>query len=217
MSNKTTDRRVSRTRAMLQQGFCTLLRRKRYEAITVDDICSAANVGRSTFYAHYKSKDDLKRSVLGESLQGAVIERQKLAHAAVGEVHAPRLDFSLGVFEHARDHLDHYRTLAGGRGGAVALAKVRQMVTGLVLDELDLAGNSDSADEIERQAAVQYVVGGYMALLTWWLDNGATLPPRRIDAIFRSLTSEGIVGRSSELNGVSGSPASARSPPAATR
>lgn len=217
MSNKTTDRRVSRTKAMLQHGLCTLLRRKRYEAITVDDICTAANVGRSTFYAHYKSKDDLKRSGLAESLHGAVIERQKLARAIADEVHAPRLDFSLGVFEHARDHLDHYRTLAGGRGGAVAMAKVRQMVTGLVSDELALPSTSDSTDEFEREAAVQYVVGGYMALLTWWLDNGAKLAPRRIDAIFRSLARDGIVGRSSELNVVSGSPASVRSPPAATR
>ena len=217
MSKKPTDRRVSRTRAMLQQGFCTLLRRKRYEAITVDDICSAANVGRSTFYAHYKSKDDLKRSGLGESLQGAVKERQKLAHAAVGEVHAPRLDFSLGVFEHARDHLDHYRTLAGGRGSVVALAKVRQMVTSLVRDELALASTRHSDDEFDGEAAVQYVVGAYMALLTWWLDNGAKLAPRRIDAMFQSLTRNGIIERSSALNGVSGSPPSARSPPAATR
>ena len=192
MSNKATDRRVSRTRAMLQQGFCTLLRRKRYEAITVDDICSTANVGRSTFYAHYKSKDDLKRSGLAESLHGAVIERQKLAAATADEVHDPRLAFSLGVFEHARDHLDHYRTLAGGRGGAVALEKVRQMVTGLVRDELALANTRDSTDEIEAEAAVQYVVGGYMALLTWWLDNGAKSAPRRIDAMFRSLTTEGV-------------------------
>lgn len=193
MSNKTTDRRVSRTRAMLQQGFCTLLRRKRYEAITVDDICSAANVGRSTFYAHYKSKDDLKRSGLAESLHGAVIERQKAARANAGAVRAAPFDFSLGVFEHARDHLDHYRTLAGGRGGAVALAKVRQMVMRLVRDELALASTRDSTDEFEGEAAVQYVVGGCMALLTWWLDNGAKLPPRQIDAIFHDLTLHGVV------------------------
>ncbi|HKS56558.1 MAG TPA: TetR/AcrR family transcriptional regulator [Steroidobacteraceae bacterium] len=196
MSSKTTDRRVSRTRETLQQCFCALLRRKRYEAITVDDICSAANVGRSTFYAHYKSKDDLKRSGLAESLHSAVLERQKLAHVNAGEAQAPRLNFSLSVFEHARDHLDHYRTLAGGRGGVVALAKVRQMVTRLVCDELALERAGDSASEIEREAAVEYVVGGYMAMLTWWLDRGAKLAPGRIDAMFRELTTRGVAGRS---------------------
>jgi len=82
---------------------------------------------------------------------------------------------------------------AGGRGGAVALAKVRQIVTGLVRDELASGSTRDHTDEIEREAAVQYVVGGYMALLMWWLDNGAKLPPGRIDAMFRELTTHEVV------------------------
>lgn len=193
MAKKTVDRRVSRTRAMLQQGFCTLLRRRRYEAITIDDICNAANVGRSTFYAHYKSKDDLKRDGLEESLHGDLIERQKAAPKNPGALRAAPLQFSLGVFEHARDHLEHYRTLVGGRGGAVALAKVRQMVTRLVREELAAMSSWDS-DEVAQEVAVQYVVGAYMTLLTWWLDTGAKLPPQRIDAIFRRLTTHGIAG-----------------------
>ena len=62
------DRRVARTRAMLHQALLSLILQKGYEATTVEDICEAANVGRSTFYAHYTSKDDLKRSGL-ESLR----------------------------------------------------------------------------------------------------------------------------------------------------
>lgn len=193
MAKKTVDRRVPRTRAMLQQGFCTLLRRKRYEAITINDICNAANVGRSTFYAHYKSKDDLKRDGLEESLHGDLIQRQKAAPKNPAELRAASLEFSLGVFEHARDHLEHYRTLVGGRGGAVALAKVRQMVTRLVREELAAMSSWDS-DEVAQEVAVQYVVGAYMTLLTWWLDTGAKLPPQRIDAIFRRLTTHGIAG-----------------------
>ena len=56
------DRRIPRTRAMLQHALTSLILKKGYEATTIQDICDAANVGRSTFYAHYTSKDDLKRS-----------------------------------------------------------------------------------------------------------------------------------------------------------
>jgi hypothetical protein len=52
----------------------------------------------------------------------------------------------LSVFEHARDHLDHYRTLAGGRGGTVALAKILEMVTDLVREELAGMGSGRSTD-----------------------------------------------------------------------
>jgi AcrR family transcriptional regulator len=190
MAKRTTDRRVPRTRALLQQGLCALLRKKRYETITVDDICAAANVGRSTFYAHFRSKDDLKRSGL-ESLHGALAERQKAARASHEEAHDRRFGFSLSVFQHARDHADHYRTLVGGRGGAVALAKVRQMLTDLVRSEL-AATSKGSVEGIPSELVVQYAVGAYMAVLTWWLDGGAKLPAERVDAIFRRLATRGI-------------------------
>lgn len=53
------DRRVNRTRRLLQQAFIELLRERGYDRITVRDIVDRANVGRSTFYQHYKSKDEL--------------------------------------------------------------------------------------------------------------------------------------------------------------
>jgi AcrR family transcriptional regulator len=191
MAKRTLDRRVPRTRALLQQGLCTLLRKKRYETITVDDICAAANVGRSTFYAHFRSKDDLKRSGL-ESLHGVLAERQKAAEGRSDDVRDRTFGFSLSVLEHARDHVDHYRTLVGGRGGTVALAKVRQMVTDLIRKEL-AAGSKNSVEAIPSELVVQYVVGAYMAVLTWWLDDGAKIPPEQVDAMFRRLATHGVI------------------------
>lgn len=190
-ASTTVDRRVTRTRATLQEGLCALLRRKHYEAITIGDICAAANVGRSTFYAHYKSKDDLKRSGL-ERLHAALAERQQAARVSSREDCKRNFGFSLSVFAHARDHLDHYRTLAGGRGSAVALAKLRQMVTDLVRRELSLIEPEDSGDARAREVVVQFVAGAFVALLIWWLDSGAKLLPEQIDAIFKQLVTRGL-------------------------
>jgi hypothetical protein len=43
-----------------------------------------------------------------------------------------------------------------------------------------------------REFIIQYVVGAYMAVMTWWLEGGAKLPPQQIDAMFRRLATEGI-------------------------
>jgi AcrR family transcriptional regulator len=192
MANKPIDRRVARTRAMLQQAHISLILRKGYEAITVDDICDAANVGRSTFYAHYSSKDDLRRSGL-EHLRRLLVERQKKALAGAGDIRERSLGFSLTMFEHARDHLDLYKALVGGRGGAIALGTIRQILSDLVRNELAATASKKSADVIPRELVVQYVVGAFMAVMTWWLDGGAKLPPQRIDAVFRQLATEGIM------------------------
>jgi len=185
------DRRIPRTRAMLQHALNSLILKKDYEAITIQDICDAANVGRSTFYAHYTSKDDLKRRGF-EKLHKELVERQRQALTAAAENEERCLSFSLSMFEHARDHVENYRAPVGGRGGAVSLSSIRTMLSDLVRKELAATVNKNSADVIPRELVVQYVVGAYMAVMVWWLDGGAKLPPKRIDAMFRRLAIAGI-------------------------
>jgi AcrR family transcriptional regulator len=189
------DRRIPRTRAMLQHALTSLILKKGYEAITIQDVCDEANVGRSTFYAHYTSKDDLKRSGF-EHLRNELVDRQREALATPGDIKDRSLGFSLTMFEHARDHIDLYRALVGTRGGTVSLGQIRQILSDLVRNEFATIGKN-SADSIPRELIVQYVVGAYMAVLTWWLDGGAKMPPKRIDAMFRRLATEGITPLSS--------------------
>jgi AcrR family transcriptional regulator len=191
VGKRTMDRRVARTRAMLQHALISTILKKGYEAITIDDICDAANVGRSTFYAHYTSKDDLKRSGL-DHLRRMLVDRQKNALAQSGDARDRICAFSLTMFEHARDHVDLYRALVGSRGGAIALGAIRQILSDLVREEL---GDRSSGDAMPREVVIQYIVGAYMAVLTWWLDGGAKLPPQQIDAMFRRLATEGVMPR----------------------
>ncbi|MBY3177623.1 TetR/AcrR family transcriptional regulator [Rhizobium leguminosarum] len=185
----TIDRRVARTQAALHRALISLILEKGYDSITVEEICQTANVGRSTFYLHYTSKDDLKQSGL-ESLRRHLVD--SAGRVAPGGSPREGFDFSLAMFKHARDHIDLYRALAGSRGGAVALGTIRQILSDLVRDEMSSNRDKNSPDAIPQELVVQYVVGAYMAILTWWLDGGAKLSPERIDAIFRRLASEGV-------------------------
>ena len=185
----TIDRRVARTQAALHRALISLILERGYDSITVEEICQTANVGRSTFYLHYTSKDDLKQSGL-ESLRRHLVD--SAGRAAPGGGPREGFDFSLAMFEHARDHIELYQALAGGRGGTVALGTIRQILSDLVRDELGNDRDKNSPDAIPQELVVHYVVGAYMAVLTWWLDGGAKLPPERIDAIFRRLASEGV-------------------------
>src|SRR5215469_3593940 len=100
------DRRVARTRALLHRAHLALILEKGYEAVTVEDICAAADVGRSTFYAHYPNKEALHRGGL-DQLRHELVSRQ----AEHGDAGGGPLAFSLPMFEHAREHLDIYRAI----------------------------------------------------------------------------------------------------------
>jgi AcrR family transcriptional regulator len=195
MTKKSIDRRVARTRTALHHALIALIRTKHYEAITIEEICDAANVGRSTFYAHYTGKDDLHRSGI-ENLRKVLANRHRGTPMDPADIGGRCLSFSLILFEHAQDHKDLFRALAGSRGGTLALAAIRQIVSDVVRN--DLAATTDKAsaysptDTMPREFIVQYVVGACMAVLTWWLDKGAKLPAHRVDAMFRRLATAGI-------------------------
>ncbi|MCB0097425.1 MAG: TetR/AcrR family transcriptional regulator, partial [Caldilineaceae bacterium] len=82
--NPKPDRRIQKTRRALQDALLTLIVERRYDKITVQDILDRANVGRSTFYAHYRDKDDLLLGDFAGAMQHMFAEVRDDATGEVG-------------------------------------------------------------------------------------------------------------------------------------
>lgn len=72
---KGTDRRVQRTRQLLQQAFKDVTEEKGFEATNIQDITDRANVNRGTFYAHFEDKYTLLDTIIREEFHDLLISK----------------------------------------------------------------------------------------------------------------------------------------------
>ena len=60
------DRRQRKTRAAIFSAFTTLVEKRSYSSLTIQDIIDEADVGRTTFYAHFETKDELLKAICSD-------------------------------------------------------------------------------------------------------------------------------------------------------
>ncbi|MGK8511195.1 TetR/AcrR family transcriptional regulator [Nocardia asiatica] len=152
----TDDRRVRRTKALLHRALIELMVENAYDRITVRDILERADVGRSTFYAHYRDKDDLLLRSSTDYLRTAMAAAQTGADAA--ELLAPVRT----LFQLAARHPEIYRALLGRKSGAVLLRTTRVMVAQILAERLR---DRLSMPEDEFATTVTFLSWGVVGLL----------------------------------------------------
>ncbi|MDP2313692.1 MAG: TetR/AcrR family transcriptional regulator [Pseudomonadota bacterium] len=158
---KTPDRRVQRTRRTLREALLLLTYEKGWEQTSVQDICARADVGRSTFYAHFADKEELLTSGF-DDLRSAL-------RAQVGqgdEALRPPLAYANALLEHLDQNRRLHRALLGERTALVVQKHFRRLLLEFVAEDLAPL----VPDVRRRDLAVRYVAGGLYELLIWWVD-----------------------------------------------
>ncbi len=181
-AGKPVDRRVQRTREGLHHALFDLILEKRYDKITVQDIIDRANVGRSTFYAHFLDKEDLLENLLrqlGEQLHDETVRTTPPADDHI--VH------SLTFFVHAHANRDFYRAMLSGGGGDLLLDTGRKHFTEALRQHLDQRVEEGAVLKIPTPVVAQYLAGAMMSVLTWWLAQDMPYPPEEIDDMYQAL------------------------------
>jgi AcrR family transcriptional regulator len=178
------DRRVLRTRHTLREALLVLLHERGWDAISVQDLCDRANVGRSTFYTHFADKEEL--------LVGGFDDLRTMLRAQRGpkalRPSAP-LQFARGLIQHAHENQRLFRALVGKRSGQVVVRRFRELLVDLVLE--DLASTCPPGPA--RDAAVHFLSGGFLELLSWSLDTRSPPTPEALERAFLAMSASALV------------------------
>ena len=186
-ADKRPDRRVQRTRKLLQDTLMSLILEKNYDSITVQDIIDRANVGRSTFYSHFLDKDDLLISDL-DHLKGYL--NAYLGQSGGIDDIAKVVD-SVGVFRHVGEYHPLFSALVGSRGIYLVRDALREHLRDRFRSQLEAhSGGGEAAKFIP--ATADYLAGSFMTLLVWWLDNGRPHTPEEMATLFDGLVTRGV-------------------------
>jgi AcrR family transcriptional regulator len=191
------DRRVARTRRLLAEALLALILDRGYDRITVQDILDRADVGRSTFYTHFRDKQALLLSCF-DGLRDE-LGRELDATVDTGPLDAGRPAYPL--FAHAYRNRRVYRALCGRRGGSIVYdhlhALVRTNLAGY------LAPRATAAPVPDAEALAEFCASALLGLLVWWVGQDFPFPPARLARLYGQLATPGI-------RSVTGYPAGAR-------
>ncbi len=185
MDQQKQDRRSRRTRQALVEALLALLTAKNYDEISINDIVERANVGRSTFYAHYQDKDDLLRDGFERALDILI------QHVSFGEADQDLQLDTTPLFRHAKGHFELYKTLVWGSGFDVLTRDGHATLSAKFQErfKLHLSGKPEPA--IPMAVLCHSMSGTLLILLKWWLDNKMPYTPEYMDEIFQRLIMPG--------------------------
>lgn len=184
MRIKDTDRRIQRTRKALHEALVQLILEKGYDKVTVQDVLDRANVGRSTFYSHFKDLEDLFLS--GFENLWSLFETHLGDRSAEKNV----WHVSMIVFQHAQNYVGVYKALVGKQGGSLMSAHLHKYLSVLIRESLKPQWNERK--QIPLDIVVHHLASSLIASLTWWVDHDLSYSAEHMNTIYQQLTQPAI-------------------------
>jgi AcrR family transcriptional regulator len=186
MQRRKPDVRVRRTHERLGSALVALIQEKSIDDVTVQEVLDRASVGRSTFYLHFRDKNDLLLSQLEkflETMSTALSVRKEKSHRVVPVEE---------MFAHIGGQNKIYRALAdSGRLNDFFDLAQGYFARGIE-QRLVESGRLAKLPQRELAARAYALAGSLLSLLRWWLDRGGKESPQAMDELFHRMVWSGL-------------------------
>ncbi len=180
------DRRVQRTRKLLQDALMSLILEEGYDAISIQDITDKANLGRATFYLHFKDKDELLLEVMAHFIEDFMAQVPQLSEAQW------RLEDTKAVarlFDFAAQHYDLYRILIIGSGGITANRQLQRSLAGNIKACIEKDIEELGAEPIiPVDFIANHFAGSLLSTIYWWLDHDQPYTVEEMAEMFQKVS-----------------------------
>ena len=181
------DRRQQKTRAAIFSAFSNLLSEKSYSKITVQEIIDAANIGRTTFYAHFETKDDLLKA-LCEELFGHIIGSAldcTHTHGLYSKGNTPESVFC-HLLQHLQENDNNILGLLSCESSDIFLRYFKDSLNELIRTQF-VNQNRNNNTNIPQEFLINHISGSFVEMVLWWIKGRMKQAPEKLDCYFRAV------------------------------
>lgn len=170
------DRRIVKSKKALRSALISLMETKGFEAITVNDLCSAADLNRGTFYNHFSDKEDLLATLEDEVMDDISRIQSEMGTLAVRDVMAycvakKPLPFLITLFDYLREQGDFFHAVLGPGGDSRFGSRLRDSVcTNLIQGVLHKKYRNDPDPFVGYY--LSFYASAYLGVITRWIETG---------------------------------------------
>lgn len=169
------DRRQQKTRKAIFGAFRSLLEKKRYDHITVQEIIDTADVGRSTFYAHFETKDSLL-SGLCEDLFYHIFGHDPCPWNGLDNDLESKLAHTLW---HIQEEKDNLSGILLSDSSALFMTYFKEQVRTLFEAHL-----SCFKVDVPKEFLLNHLTGSFAETVLWWMKENTVPSPEIIASYF---------------------------------
>jgi AcrR family transcriptional regulator len=168
------NRKVRYTKKALMESLIELMQTRPVSDISIKELCTLADINRSTFYAHYKSPHEILRELEDFALEtlGRIQSRSILLSGknAMLRLTEEALQFVI-------DNKNCTRALLSEQGDIQFQRKLFSFIQGKGMLKFKDKGQ---ADELAREYHLVYALNGSIALIQHWMKNGMVIPKEKM-------------------------------------
>ena len=183
------DRRQQKTRKAVLAAFEELSSRKRYEQITVQDIIDKADIGRSTFYAHFETKDSVL-DVICTDLFSHIFEEnpgREAGHDFSGTDNTLR-DRQTHILFHLMEDQKRYGRLFSGESAELFWEYFRRWFEKALREDIRGKLKTRKLTVPERLYTLLYI-GTFIETVKWWFEENCAHTPEQVEKYFEEIMS----------------------------
>jgi len=177
------DRRQQKTRRAIFQAFSTLLKTRRFENITVQQIIDEANIGRSTFYAHFETKDALLKAMCTDIFQHVFSEHLMSERTHDFSEHHSFPSRVTHILYHLKDNEKDIIGIFTSESSDAFMRYFREY-----LAELFSSCKNAYPAEIPADFVQNYLVGSFVEAVKWWIADGMKHTPEEVARYYMTVT-----------------------------